>query len=44
MAWPRKDLWAMLVSKELTIQEVGWTEVCGGMGETGPGYVVILGL
>ena len=35
MAWPRKDLWAMLVSKEMTIQEVRWREVCGRRGENG---------
>lgn len=35
MAWPRKDLWAVLVSKERTIQEVRWTEVCRGPGGNG---------
>lgn len=34
-ARPRTDLWAVLVSKEMTTQEAGWTEVCGRHGGNG---------
>lgn len=44
MAQPRKDLWVVLVPEEKTIQEMRGQKFVVGVGERGPGYVVILGL